>query len=260
MADSATPAAEQRTCFVVMPISDREGYPAGHWDRVYVGLIAPAAKAAGFKPELATSDRRANIIHAAIVKQLVSADLVICDVSDLNPNVMLELGIRQAFDKPVVVIKDEITANPFDLIPLRYEGYNSALRFDQVKASVATLTGAIEATMRDPSANSLIRFVEIAAAAVPGQSKLTEQEAQFSFLQTQIGALTREVGFLSGFLRSEPRSPTLSLGMLGKSMGKAGLLRDALERQESEENLQMLRDLEKEVAALNLPAVPSKRD
>jgi len=40
--------------------------------------------------------------------------MIVCDISGRNPNVMFELGLRLAFDKPAIIIKDEITPYSFD--------------------------------------------------------------------------------------------------------------------------------------------------
>lgn len=37
-------------CFVVMPITDPEGYDKGHFTKVYEDIFKPACDAAGFKP------------------------------------------------------------------------------------------------------------------------------------------------------------------------------------------------------------------
>ena len=40
----------KKKCFVIMPISDAEGYDKGHFTRVYEHLIKPAVIEAGFEP------------------------------------------------------------------------------------------------------------------------------------------------------------------------------------------------------------------
>lgn len=41
---------DKKKCFVIMPISDAEGYDKGHFTRVYEHLIKPAVIEAGFEP------------------------------------------------------------------------------------------------------------------------------------------------------------------------------------------------------------------
>lgn len=54
-----------------------------------------------------------------IVNHIIKSDLVIADVSDLNPNVFYELAIRNAIQKPVIVIKAEDQKMPFDIYDKR---------------------------------------------------------------------------------------------------------------------------------------------
>ena len=43
-----------------------------------------------------------DLIHAKIIKNLETADLVLCDMSALNPNVFFEFGMRTALNKPAL--------------------------------------------------------------------------------------------------------------------------------------------------------------
>ena len=40
--------SNNKKCFVIMPISDADGYDKGHFNRVYEYLIKPACEEAGF--------------------------------------------------------------------------------------------------------------------------------------------------------------------------------------------------------------------
>ena len=107
-------------CFVVMPISTPADLVAAyggdedHFRHVLRDLLAPAVKQAGFDVIPPAVDN-SEVIQAEIIKNLAVADLVLCDMSTLNPNVFFELGIRVALDRPVAMIRDDLTAViPFD--------------------------------------------------------------------------------------------------------------------------------------------------
>jgi predicted nucleotide-binding protein len=68
-----------------------------------------------FRDEIAPS----TPVTARSVKHLLETDLVIADLSNLNPNVMYELGIRHAVGKPVVIFADPTQRLPFDISTLR---------------------------------------------------------------------------------------------------------------------------------------------
>src|SRR2546423_607379 len=113
-------------CFVVMPMSDIAGYDPGHWDRVYDELLSRACREAKFEPTRADSANRTSIIMVDVLRHLYDAEMVLCDLSGLNANVFFELGLRQAFNKPVVIVHDERTGRPFDTSQLRDWEYDSS--------------------------------------------------------------------------------------------------------------------------------------
>lgn len=88
-------------CFVIMPISDVHGYEPGHFGRVYEHILKPAIIAAGYLPVRADDTIKTDYIVVGIIQKIVESEMVICDFSARNPNVMYELGIRHAFNKPV---------------------------------------------------------------------------------------------------------------------------------------------------------------
>jgi hypothetical protein len=55
------------------------------------------------------------VIQATIVNQLLDADLMIVDLTENNPNVLFELGLRIAEDKPVALIRAKGTPAIFDV-------------------------------------------------------------------------------------------------------------------------------------------------
>lgn len=161
----ALPAPKEKTCFVVMPIADMTGYDAGHFTRVYEDLIIPACDKAGFKADRADDVKNTTLIHSTILNRLIRADMVVCDLSGKNPNVMFELGIRQAFDKPVTLIKDETTNGIFDVDPLKYTTYSKNLKYNNVVKSQIEISESISETFSakdDPNTiNSIIRLLSI---------------------------------------------------------------------------------------------------
>jgi hypothetical protein len=101
--------------FVAMPFSEKSGkYPKGFFDEVLKNVITPAAVEAGFKVETARKDG-SDIIQSTIVNDLLNADLVIADLTEHNPNVLFELGLRMVSEKPIAIIRAHGTAPIFDV-------------------------------------------------------------------------------------------------------------------------------------------------
>jgi hypothetical protein len=115
-------------CFVIMPFTEREEqHPEGFFEEVLRGLIVPAATEAGFTVRSARR-QGSDVIQQTIVNDLLQADLVIADLTEHNPNVMFELGMRMALDKPVALIRSRGTGGIFDVDNmLRVFDYDSNL-------------------------------------------------------------------------------------------------------------------------------------
>ena len=158
-----------KTCFIIMPISTTldslESYnrDVDHFSHVLECLFIPAIEASTLQPilpQVAGSD----VIHGEIIKNLSAADLVLCDMSQLNANVFFEFGIRTALNKPVALVTDETTANiPFDTGIVNYYRYNSSLQGWLIKSEVGRLSEHISKTLAsEPERNSLWKYFGIA--------------------------------------------------------------------------------------------------
>ncbi|SFN78219.1 hypothetical protein SAMN05421594_4184 [Chryseobacterium oleae] len=119
------------TCGIVMPISEIDGCTPGHWEEV-LSIITEVAEAAGFETKLVSEAEDIGIIHKRIIQNVYGSDIIICDVSAKNPNVMFELGLRLAFDKATVIIKDDQTSYSFDTSPIEHLIYPRDLRFHKI--------------------------------------------------------------------------------------------------------------------------------
>lgn len=175
------------TCFVLMPISDAPGYESGHFGRVYEHLLKPAIIAAGYVPIRADDSVKTEYIVVGIIQKIVEAEMVLCDFSARNPNVMYELGIRHAFNKPVVLIKDARTEKVFDIQGLRYAEYDESLRIDAVQKDAQRISLAILETGKNigGNTNSVVHLAGLKAAPVPeGQTISPDTELLLSAIST----------------------------------------------------------------------------
>jgi hypothetical protein len=120
-------------CFVLMPFTDPPGYDAGHFEGVYGDIFAPACKKAGFTPRRADSNLHTSLIHLDILNMILDAPMALCDLTAHNPNVIFELGMRQAFDRPVVLVQEVGTKRLFDINGLRTHNYRKARLYGEVR-------------------------------------------------------------------------------------------------------------------------------
>jgi len=141
-----------------------------HWLEVR-SLLAAAIDGAGLNPRLVSEANDVGVIHKRIIGNLYDLPLVICDVSGTNPNVMFELGMRLAFDKPAIIIKDDKTTYSFDTAPIEHLTYPRDLRFNRIvdfqKLLQAKIAGTIAAATSPSYTSFLQSFGTFAVAQIP---------------------------------------------------------------------------------------------
>lgn len=136
---------EKLICGIVMPISAIDGCSEGHWADIQ-DILTEAIEDAGFDANLVSNADDVGIIHKRIIQNLYDNPVVVCDVSGKNPNVMFELGLRLAFDKPTIIVKDDKTAYSFDTSAIEHLEYPRDLRFSRIVEFKQKLTEKIKAT------------------------------------------------------------------------------------------------------------------
>jgi hypothetical protein len=160
---------ENNDCFIIMPIADQEGYDKGHFNKVYEDLFKVACDKSGFKAVRADEVKQTNLIHLDILQKLIESPMAICDLSNRNPNVLFELGLRQAFDKPTVLVQECGTPKIFDISPLRYTEYRKELKYREVledQESIAeALSATKEATDKGEGINSIVSLLSLSSPA-----------------------------------------------------------------------------------------------
>ena len=153
-----------KKCFVMMPFSDSIDYEPNHFTKVYEQIITPAIKKAGYEPVRVDQNKISDQIIKKIFEEITEADMAICDLSTNNPNVLYELGLRHAFDKPVVLIKDNKTSNIFDIQGISIVQYRSERLYDEVLDDVNQIAGAIIANSNNKSGYSIVNLVKLSKA------------------------------------------------------------------------------------------------
>ncbi|AZN43369.1 hypothetical protein [Paenibacillus albus] len=174
------PQELQKKCFVIMPIAELESYGQGHFARVYDYIIKPACLEAGFIPVRADEVKQTNMIVLDILQKIIEFDMVICDLSSRNANVFYELGIRQAFSLPAVLMKDKRTLRAFDIAHMRDYEYDESLRVDSVQSDVSNISELIRNTYNshingDTHVNSLVSLLGTTAPKINSQVSLTDE-------------------------------------------------------------------------------------
>ena len=89
-------------------------------------------------------DNQQNILQD-IVEGIFNADVVIADLTGLNPNVFYELGLAHAMNKKVIIITQDINELPFDIKSYRANEYS--LQFNKLPKFKIELTKLLNGAM-----------------------------------------------------------------------------------------------------------------
>ena len=187
-------------CGIIMPISAIDGCPGEHWAEVK-NIISESICAAGYDPNLVSDAEDIGIIQTRIIQNIYNNDIVVCDVSGKNPNVMFELGMRLAFDKPAIIVIDDKTDYSFDTSPIEHLSYPRDLRYNKILDFKDQLAKKIKATdekaKKDPTYTTFLKnFGSFEVAHVE-----KKEGSMNEFLQEKLEYITYRLDRLDRFDR-----------------------------------------------------------
>lgn len=144
------------TCFVVMGFGKKTDFETGRTldlDKSYRNLIKPSAEAAGLKCIRADEIVHSGLIDVPMYDQLLTADVVVADLSTSNKNAFYELGVRHALrpHTTLVIAEDGIKSFPFDVnhVAIRqYHHLGEDIGVDEARRFSALLTDAIKEILK----------------------------------------------------------------------------------------------------------------
>ncbi|PGL61704.1 RNA helicase [Bacillus thuringiensis] len=236
---TVTPDVEKH-CGIIMPIAPMDGYTADHWAEVK-SIITEATKQVNgidFKTEIVSnSDGEIDIIHKRIIQNLFNADIVICDISGRNPNVMFELGMRLTFDKPTIIIKDDVTDFIFDTGVIEHLIYPKDLRFKKIVDFKNQLASRIKITYEksqsDPNYSTFLgnfgqfKIPTLNQEAVSDVNQIILDELMT--LRNEIGHVKREVAATKDLSTNYSDELHYPAGIVEKYIANTADNRNALE-------------------------------
>ncbi|AWX56900.1 hypothetical protein AB432_018425 [Brevibacillus brevis] len=118
----------KKICFVITPIGPDESLIRRQADGVIDAVLGPVLEKLGFEVVVAHRMSDGGSITRQVIEQILSADLVVANLTGLNPNVMYELAIRHAVRKPLVQLCEKGTTLPFDINEQRTIFYTNDMK------------------------------------------------------------------------------------------------------------------------------------
>lgn len=142
---------DKRFCFVIMPIGKQGTRKYDVFKNIFDLVIKPAVeidddgKLTGLRCERADQEVRTGNIPRDIMEKLLSAEIVIADLTTRNPNVFYELGVRHSLRQKTIMISQSVDDIPFDISNYRTIIYDPIVGL--VKESIRKLRLTVRALM-----------------------------------------------------------------------------------------------------------------
>ena len=151
-------AKEKLQAFFICPLKEKDSAERQRSEFVQKEIIC---KAIGNNFDVKNADEihGRNIITETIIEKLKTSDLVIADLTDLNPNVFYELGIRHHTGKPTILLAANGTTLPFDIGVMPVIFYPVALDFSSFENCREQLKNDVSALMKQFSEDSFCRNI-----------------------------------------------------------------------------------------------------
>ncbi|MGG7581731.1 hypothetical protein [Rhizobium sp. Nf11,1] len=214
----ASKAAKKKMCFVVGPIGDDDSEDRIHADWLLEDIITPVFEEHFKEFDVTRADKISNPgqITSQVITSLLDAELVIADLTTLNPNAFYEIGIRHTIQKPIIHMHLEGQRIPFDIAPFRSIKFSRRKPADIRAARAALLAAVVEATKEDHEVDNPVTFsrgkVEFEKSATPAEKVMQEQmesiNARLALLERADNPVAMFSSGVVEALRRPPQKPT----------------------------------------------------
>lgn len=151
----------QKRCFVVMGFGIKTDLATGrklNLDKSYQALIKPVVESRNMICVRADEIKHSGSVDLEMYQQLLSADIVIADLSTSNVNAFYELGIRHALKpKTTIIVSEELLGYPFDvnhIVINRYTHLGDSIDYFEVLRFQKLLGETIDTVLNSPTPDS----------------------------------------------------------------------------------------------------------
>lgn len=112
---------ESNDVFVIMPFSTTPTCTEEQWTEIYENVFKPAVEDCGYSCERAKS--KTGSLLKSIIEKLRNSRIVLADITDRNPNVFYELGVRHSLSKRTIIAAQGDKHIPSDLLGYWFINY-----------------------------------------------------------------------------------------------------------------------------------------
>lgn len=194
MSTQKTPEEKkQKRCFIITPIGHDNSEIRRNADGLIGAVILPVLRELNIEGVAAHQIDISGSITKQVIQRLVEDDLVIANLTGLNPNVMYELAVRHAKRLPVVVVAEHGTNLPFDIATERTLFYtNDMAGVEDLKPRLGkAIVSALED--REPD-NPIYNAVKDSIMREMVEKNSTDTE---KYIIDKIDALTSQISLIT---------------------------------------------------------------
>lgn len=137
-----------KKCFIITPIGDKSSTIRRHIDGIIDAVLTPVLENTfDYEVEVAHRIDAPGNIPKQVILSIYNSDLVIANMTGNNPNVMYELALRHCFGTPAIMIAEEGTKIPADIVSERTIMYiNDAQGVIELKKTLENMIRQIQET------------------------------------------------------------------------------------------------------------------
>lgn len=179
-------------CFVITPIGGNGEPIRRHIDGIIKASIEPVLESYGYEVVAAHTINESGSIDKQIFREIYEDKLVVANLTQNNPNVMYELAVRHCFGKPVIIIAEDGSFLPFDILRERTIFYvNDAQGTLELQEKLRRALEAIDFKKQGSPIHDIIQgikkdakvYTDVESGKVSTKGGTTDQEVMIHILE-----------------------------------------------------------------------------
>lgn len=183
---------KKKCCFIITPLGEEKSETRRRANGVIEAVLRPVLESLEIEMITPHGISSPGSIPQQVIQNILSCELVIANLTELNPNVMYELAVRHAKGTPVICIAEHGTKLPFDISSERTIFYNNDMY--GVESLKPQLKNMIEVALKDKNNDNPIYRADRDFKLREAVKK--EGNNDFSYLLDKIEALDNKVSLL----------------------------------------------------------------